>query len=335
MKNLDGVSDYELEYQRKINIILEENISLKGFYAFMMNDKSISTVYVYLKYINNFMKCIHKPVTELNVDDFSGYMLKIQKGQNGTRTTSSYRIAVYSALNMYGRYLKSRHYLSENPMEDMQRPRAIESSKTIEKREKAYLTTNEIKTYMANVTEGIGNDESIARQLEWRERDLAIITIFLNTGIRCSALVKLDIDNIDFEKKILSVVDKESKYNIYEISDDVLDVIKKWLRKRNEMIPGSDVKALFISNRKTRISRSSVQRLVEKYGANIQGKHMSPHKLRATYGTQLYNATGDIYFVQHCLKHNSPKTSELYVRGNKNTQTKKASEIMGKLISDH
>lgn len=335
MKNLDGVSDYELEYQRKINIILEENISLKGFYAFMMNDKSISTVYVYLKYINNFMKCIHKPVTELNVDDFPGYMLKIQKGQNGTRTTSSYRIAVYSALNMYGRYLKSRHYLSENPMEDMQRPRAIESSKTIEKREKAYLTTNEIKTYMANVTEGIGNDESIARQLEWRERDLAIITIFLNTGIRCSALVKLDVDNIDFEKKILSVVDKESKYNIYEISDDVLDVIKKWLRKRNEMIPGSEVKALFISNRKTRMSRSSVQRLVEKYGANIQGKHMSPHKLRATYGTQLYNATGDIYFVQHCLKHNSPKTSELYVRGNKNTQTKKASEIMGKLISDH
>ena len=112
-------------------------------------------------------------------------------------------------------------------------------------------------------------------------------------------------------------------------------MIKKWLRKRNEMIPGSEVKALFISNRKTRMSRSSVQRLVEKYGANIQGKHMSPHKLRATYGTQLYNATGDIYFVQHCLKHNSPKTSELYVRGNKNTQTKKASEIMGKLILDH
>lgn len=335
MKNLDGVSDYELEYQRKINSILKENISLKGFYAFMMNDKSISTVYVYLKYINDFMKYVRKPVTELNVDDFSGYMLKIQKNYKGTKTTSSYRIAVYSALNMYGRYLKSRHYLSENPMEDMQRPRAIESSRTIEKREKAYLTTDEIKTYMANVAEGIGNDNSIARQLEWRERDLAIVTIFLNTGIRCSALVKLDVDNIDFDKRTLSVVDKESKYNIYEISDDVLEVIKKWLCKRDEMIPGSEVKALFISNRKTRMSRSSVQRLVEKYGANIQGKHMSPHKLRATYGTQLYNATGDIYFVQHCLKHNSPKTSELYIRGNKNTQTKKASEIMGKLILDH
>ena len=335
MKNLDGVSDYELEYQRRINSILKENISLKGFYAFMMNDKSISTVYVYLKYINDFMKYVRKPVTELNVDDFSGYMLKIQKNYKGTKTTSSYRIAVYSALNMYGRYLKSRHYLSENPMEDMQRPRAIESSRTIEKREKAYLTTDEIKTYMANVTEGIGNDSSVARQLEWRERDLAIVTIFLNTGIRCSALVKLDVDNIDFDKRTLSVVDKESKYNIYEISDDVLEVIKKWLRKRDEMIPGSEVKALFISNRKTRMSRSSVQRLVEKYGANIQGKHMSPHKLRATYGTQLYNATGDIYFVQHCLKHNSPKTSELYVRGNKNSQTKKASEIMGKIILDH
>ena len=69
---------------------------------------------------------------------------------------------------------------------------------------------------------------------------------------------------------------------------------------------------------------------MNKYSSNIKGKHITPHKLRATYGTQLYNATGDIYFVQECMGHSNPKTTEIYIRDTKNT-TKKASDIMKNL----
>ena len=71
--------------------------------------------------------------------------------------------------------------------------------------------------------------------------------------------------------------------------------------------------------------------LIKKYSAGIDGKNITPHKLRATYGTQLYNKTGDIYFVQDCMGHHSPKTTENYVR-EKKQNTKKASDIMSKLM---
>ena len=64
---------------------------------------------------------------------------------------------------------------------------------------------------------------------------------------------------------------------------------------------------------------------------DIDGKNITPHKLRATYGTQLYNKTGDIYFVQECMGHSNPKVTELYVR-DKKENTKRAGDIMDKLL---
>ena len=75
----------------------------------------------------------------------------------------------------------------------------------------------------------------------------------------------------------------------------------------------------------------TVYNVIKKYADCIPEKNISPHKLRATYGTQLYNKTGDIYFVQECMGHSNPKTTELYVR-EKKQNTKKASEIMGKFL---
>lgn len=100
--------------------------------------------------------------------------------------------------------------------------------------------------------------------------------------------------------------------------------------KRNEILGDIQEDALFISNRKQRISDKSVSRFVHKYASDIQGKSISPHKLRATFGTQILNATGDLYLTQKAMGHSSPKTTELYIRGQKNP-TKKTSEIMKNL----
>lgn len=324
---MNGNLEYEKKYQRKIDNILESNKSLYGFYSFI-GDKSISTIYNYLLDINSFLSYVNnKNVSELNVDDFAGYMMKIQRNKNGERTTSSYRIAVYSALKKYGKYLVASNQLEKNPMDFIDRPKPIESQNTIAKREIGYLSKHEIPKYVKTIEKGIGTERSKKRQKEWKERDLAIVMIFLNTGIRCSALMKIDLDSIDFKNKTLTVTDKESYVNCYELSDELLDIIKGWIIKRDEILKGEKVDALFISNRKTRMDQASIYRIVNKYASNIKGKHITPHKLRATYGTQLYDATKDIYFVQECMKHSNPKTTELYIRGIKN-HTKKASDIM-------
>ena len=272
----------------------------------------------------------NKPLKNLNVDDFAGYMLKIQRNKKGNKSTSSYRIAAYSALKKYGKYLVASNQIEKNPMDFIERPKPIEFQETIEKREIGYLTKKEISKYVESVECGSGTKRSINRQKEWKERDLAIVMIFLNTGIRCSALMKIDIDNIDFIEKTLTVTDKESYVNKYELSDELLEIINLWIVKRKELLKGKETDALFISNRRNRMDQCSIYKVVNKYSSGIKGKHITPHKLRATYGTQLYDETKDIYFVQNCMKHANPKTTELYIRGTKN-QTKTASEIMRKL----
>ena len=80
------------------------------------------------------------------------------------------------------------------------------------------------------------------------------------------------------------------------------------------------------------MDQSSISRVVKKYASEISNKNITPHKLRATYGTQLLKATNDIYFVQDCMGHSNPKTTELYIRGQKQENRKKASEIMSKIV---
>ena len=137
---MNGNIEYENKYQRKINGLLSDNNRLYGFYSFIGNS-SISTIYNYLLHINAFLNYTNnKPLNELNIDDFSGYMMKIQKNQKGENSTSSYRIAAYSALKKYGKYLIASNQIDRNPMDFIDRPKPIESQKTIAKREIGYLS---------------------------------------------------------------------------------------------------------------------------------------------------------------------------------------------------
>lgn len=83
------------------------------------------------------------------------------------------------------------------------------------------------------------------------------------------------------------------------------------------------------------MDQRTISRIVEKYACNIEGKHITPHKLRATYGTQLYAATKDLYFVQSCMGHSNPATTELYIRGQKNSSRQTASELMSNITFNH
>ena len=145
-----------------------------------------------------------------------------------------------------------------------------------------------------------------------RTRDLAILTLFLDTGIRVSELVGINISDVDFSINGFLVTRKGGNQTILYFSDEVEEALKDYLKIRREItaVPG-DEDALFLSLQNRRISVRAVQVMVKKYATQAAPlkKHLSPHKLRSTFGTNLYHETGDIYLVADVLGHSDVNTT--------------------------
>ena len=145
-----------------------------------------------------------------------------------------------------------------------------------------------------------------------RTRDLAILTLFLGTGIRVSELVGINIDDLDFSINGFLVTRKGGSQAILYFPDEVAQVLKDYLKLRKEITPQPGHEdALFLSLQNKRISVRAVQVMVKKYAslAAPLKKHLSPHKLRSTFGTNLYHETGDIYLVADVLGHSDVNTT--------------------------
>lgn len=145
-----------------------------------------------------------------------------------------------------------------------------------------------------------------------RIRDLAILTLFLDTGIRVSELVGINISDVDFSINGFLVTRKGGNQSILYFSDEVEEALQDYLKIRREMVPcPGDEDALFLSLQNKRISVRAVQQMVKKYATQAAPlkKHLSPHKLRSTFGTNLYHETGDIYLVADILGHSDVNTT--------------------------
>ena len=145
-----------------------------------------------------------------------------------------------------------------------------------------------------------------------RARDLAILTLFLGTGIRVSELVGLDLDDLDFALNSFIVTRKGGNQAILYFPEEVASVLQAYLAHRRETmpLPGHE-NALFLSMQSKRISVRAVQVMVKKYALQVAPlkKRLSPHKLRSTFGTNLYHETGDIYLVADVLGHSDVNTT--------------------------
>ncbi len=142
-------------------------------------------------------------------------------------------------------------------------------------------------------------------------RDSAILMLFLGTGIRISELVGLNNGDINFKDNSFIVTRKGGNKAILYFDDDVAQALQRYIDYKE--LNYNDLKepsALFISNNKNRITVRAVENLVKKYAKIVSPlKKISPHKLRSTYGTQLYRATGDIYIVADVLGHKDVNTT--------------------------
>ena len=174
----------------------------------------------------------------------------------------------------------------------------------------------EINEVVALINQVENADGLTGRQKSYQEntkiRDIAIITLFLGTGIRISELVGLNVDDLFFDSNSFVVTRKGGNRTILYFTEEVKTALENWLAHRSKIKNlDKDEKAVFLSLRNSRISVRAVQILVEKYAKIVTPlKKITPHKLRSTFGTNLYQETGDIYVVADFLGHRDINTTK-------------------------
>lgn len=177
-----------------------------------------------------------------------------------------------------------------------------------------FFTEEETQQLINTIISGDGFSEKQKKYLECtKNRDLAIIMMFLGTGIRVSELVGLNLDDVDFNENAFVITRKGGNQTILYFPDSVKEVLSIYYNERIKITTDSenDDPALFLSLQRKRITTRAVENLVKKYAtvATPLKKKISPHKLRSTFGTSLYQKTGDIYLVADALGHADVNTT--------------------------
>ena len=240
------------------------------------------------------------------VEDYLDYLQKYQKnGRIYTNGKASIKRKLCTLSVFFG-YLYKHDLIPANIFDKVDRPKIPD---------KAIIRMDPAETAEFLDTVEYGNHMS-QRQLLYHEktkvRDLAIMTLMLSTGIRISECVGLDLKDVDFKNTSIRVIRKGGKEAIIYFSDEAAEPLKEYIKHRKKLNPakGSE-NALFLSSHNTRINVRTIQNMVKKYSAcSVPLKHITPHKLRSTYGTALYQETDDIYLVASVLGHNDVNTTK-------------------------
>lgn len=174
------------------------------------------------------------------------------------------------------------------------------------------LEDNEVYKFLDTVESGYGlSGHEKGFHKHTKVRDVAIMTLLLGTGLRVSECVGLNVNDVDFKTNAIKVTRKGGNQVILYFSDEVKVALFDWLQERSANVELVDEPALFTSLQNKRISTRAVQKLVKKYAEIVTPlKHITPHKLRSTYGTRLYHATQDIYIVADVLGHRDVNTTK-------------------------
>lgn len=309
MAQMTGRLEKEIKALAKVQAKLESLPPIiKNFYFYLeASDKSYTTIKNYIDYIIHFMvyctngkpsQDFYKDVTSSTINMYMS-SIRYSKDQNDNivKIGNSIRATRWSALNTFFSYLRTNGLIVNNPLDQTFRP----SNK--KERKVTYLTENEIKTCISNITTDNNS--------RFKNRDLCIISMGIATGLRVSAITQINIEDVDLEHNTINVIEKGNKYRTIDFGDNLKKNLVAWLHDRKKYYNNVETNALFISRKKNRISVSAVEDLLQKYTQNIE-KHITPHKLRATCATNLYKKTRDIYLVSNQLGHNNIATTKIY-----------------------
>ena len=258
-----------------------------------------------LKYIttedaNNFVTYLNHKKPSKKADTF-----------NKKETSANY-IACISA---YFTYFVKNRYLDINPFE------AVENIKK-RKKDLIYLDEEEQNSLLGTIQSGEGLSKRQKLALDKNMlRELCICSLLLDTGIRVSELVGIDIDDINMNKNMIYINRKGAKEGHVYFSQDMKMLLEEYLEFREYYSPTDDERALFLAstakNKGHRLSVRSVQLLVKKYAiaAKIpKARQITPHKLRSSFAMDALKATGNLALVQKMLGHDNISTTTIYAQ---------------------
>jgi len=225
-------------------------------------------------------------ITTIKAKDIESYLSTI------TSKASSMNRYMSSLQSFYKYLMNIIQVIDYNPIPRLERP-------NIPDRKPVFLKEAEALKLLNSV---IG---------EHKERDYAILTIFLNCCLRLSELISIDINKVDFENQTITVIGKGDKEREVDLTPSCITAINNYLKVRQK-VKGEE--ALFLSERNRRMSTSTVQQLVKKYIgiANLDEEKYHTHSLRHTGASLIYKKTKDIRTLQEILGHSDIKTTQIY-----------------------
>lgn len=266
----------------------------------------------------------------LEAVDIEEYLefLKVYQDSNGkTRTNDERGIhRKLSSLRSFYLYYSKRKLIKNNPTIVVDMPK-------LHKKQIIRLDPDEVAELLDLVEFG-GRDLTGMKKVYYEKnklRNLAIFTLLLGTGIRVSECVGLNMEHVDFKNNRIKVIRKGGKEDYVYFGDEVEKALRDYIelsRKHIQACEGHE-SALFLSIQRKRMSVKAIENMVSDSAKQVtMFKHITPHKLRSTYGTNLYKETGDIYLVAEVLGHNDVNTTRKHYAALDEDRKRRAAKVV-------
>lgn len=274
--------------------------------------------------IKEFPLSLLDQIKRQDIEEYLNHITYYEKDGKEVTNEERGKARKLSALKSLYNYFYRSEQITTNPASLVQSPKLHE-------KQIVRLEPNEVAKLLDLVEygENLTKKEQTYHQ-KTRLRDTALLTLLLGTGMRVSECVGIDLKNIDFETGGIVVRRKGGNEAIIYFGDEVECALLDYLDERKRIIPAQGHEdALFLSMQNKRISVRAVENLVKKYASKVTTlKKITPHKLRSTYGTTLYNETGDIYLVADVLGHKDVNTTRKHYATQDEDRKRRAANIV-------
>ncbi len=320
-----------IESQTTLLTRLNYAYDLKIFFDFLINNVRIFKSYD----IYDFQVRDLEKITINHLEQFLEYLSLYEYNGKESSNNDRGKARKISAVRSFFKYYFARDKIEKNVASKIATPKLRE-------KEIVRLDGAELERLLDSVENG---DGLTTRQQKFQEltrlRDRAIFFLMLGTGIRVSECVGINLTDIDFNSQAFTITRKGGHRAILYFGDDVLSAIKRYIETEREALISKreksaksdganiDTDALFLSLQLKRLSVRAVENIVAKYSkAALPLKQISPHKLRSTFGTNLYRETNDIYLVADVLGHKDVNTTKKHYAAMSDNHRKIASRVI-------
>lgn len=255
--------------------------------------------------IKDYPVSLLEQLSRMDIEEYLEYVTLYQKDGRDITNEERGKSRKLAALRSLYNYFFQNEMIEKNTAALVPLPKKHE-------KEIVRLEPNEVAVLLDQVEDGA---KLTKKELEYHNktkiRDVALLTLLLGTGIRVSECVGLDLNDINFDVNGIKIRRKGGYEAIIYFGEEVEEALLEYLEQRKHIIPEKGHEnALFLSLQRRRMAVRTVENLVKKYSSRVTSlKKITPHKLRSTYGTTLYQETGDIYLVADVLGHKDVNTT--------------------------